>query len=186
MSKLTHLPLTISGFSLIELITSLSIASILLTIGIPSFQTLTQSSQMTGAVNTIVSHLNLARSEAVKRGIDVVLCPSDDGVDCTSTMVWDKDIILFTDKNGNRHVDPEEELIRHINLNPESIRITTTTGRRRAVYDLRGFSMGNNVSFTFCDTRNRVDPKAVIVSNTGRARISYTNSNGGSLDCNYN
>jgi type IV fimbrial biogenesis protein FimT len=183
MSKPTALPLSYSGFTLIELITSLSIASILLAIGIPSFQILTQSNRMTGAINTITSHLNLARSEAVKRGIDVVLCPSDDGLDCKSTMIWDKEIIMFTDINKNRHLDPEEELIRHINLNPESIRITTTIGRKKAVYDFRGFSMGYNVSFTFCDTFDKTDPKAVIVSNSGRARISDTKADGTELDC---
>jgi type IV fimbrial biogenesis protein FimT len=183
MSKPTTLPRDSSGFSLIEIITALSVASILLAIGVPSFQTLTQSSRMTGAINTIVSHLNLARSEAVKRGMDIVLCPSDDGIDCTSTMVWDKDIIMFADNNRNRQLDPGETLIRHINLNSDSIEITTTTGRRRAVYDFRGFSMGYNVSFTFCDTVNKVAPKAVIVSNSGRTRISDTKADGKPLDC---
>ena len=183
MSKLTILPLVNSGFSFIELITTLSVATVLLAIGVPSFQTLTQSNRMTTAVNNVVVHLNLARSEAVKRGIDIVLCPSEDGQDCKDTMLWDEEIIMFTDKNGNRHVDQEEELIRYINLNPESIRITTTVKRRKAVYDPRGFSMGYNVTFTFCDIRNKIDPKSVIISNSGRARISDTKSDGTPLDC---
>ncbi len=183
MSKPITLPLNSGGFTLLELVTALSIASILLAIGIPSLQTLTQSNRMSAAINTISTHLNLARIEAVKRGIDVVLCPSADGMDCKNTIIWNEHIIMFSDNNKNRHLEPGEELLRHINLDSRSIRISTTTGRRKAIYDANGFSMGNNVTFTFCDTNNRVDPKAVIVSNSGRARLSEVKADGTPLNC---
>ncbi len=175
--------LDISGFTLIELIITIALTSILLAIGVPSFQTLTQNSRMTTVVNTIIAHLNLARSEAIKRKTKIIMCPSSDGLDCTDTMIWDEQIIMFTDNNKNGHLDPGENLIRHMNAQSKSIRITTTVGRKKAVYDASGFSMGNNVTFTFCDMTEKIDPKAVIVSNSGRARISPTNSQGDPLDC---
>ena len=176
-------PLNSDGFTLIELITTLSIASILLAIGVPSFQTLTQNSRMTATVNTIAVQLNLARSEAVKRKTRIIMCPSSDGLDCEDTIIWDEGIIMFTDNNKNGHLDPGEDLLKHTNAQPKSIRISTTVGRKKAVYDANGFSMGNNVTFTFCDITEQTDPKAVIVSNSGRARISPTNSQGDPLDC---
>jgi type IV fimbrial biogenesis protein FimT len=183
MSKQTALPLASSGFSIIEIITTLSIASVLLAIGIPSFQILTQSGRMTTAINTISTHLYLARSEAVKQGFNVVLCPSSDGLNCKDTMIWDEEIIMFADINKNGIKEAEENLLRHINITSKSIRISTTTGRRKAIYDPKGFSMGKNVTFTFCDTNNKIDPKAVIVSNTGRARLSEHESDGSPLNC---
>ncbi len=183
MKKPFTRPRHVCGFSLIELITTLSVAIVLLAIGVPSLQTLTHSNQMTAAINTITTHLHLARSEAVTRGIRVVLCPSSDGMDCANTMIWNQDIILFTDNNKSGHLDTEEELLRHIDTNYGPILIKTTTGRRKAAYDANGFSMGMNVTFTFCDTDKVIDPKAVIVSNSGRPRISDTEYDGSSLDC---
>ncbi len=186
MKKPAIWPLFLCGFTLLELISSLSIACILLAVGIPSIQTLNQNSRMTSAVNTITAHLNLARSEAIKRGVRVVLCPSEESMDCNNTMIWDNKIIMFTDINKSGHLDPGEELLKQIMLKPGFITISTTTGRRKAAYDANGFSMGMNVTFTFCDTNNQIDPKAVIVSNTGRPRLSHTMSNGDPLSCNEN
>lgn len=174
----------VCGFSLLELITTLSIASILLALGIPSFQTLIQSNRMTATVNTISSHLNMARSEAIKRGVRVVLCPSADGTNCKNTIIWDEDIIMFTDNNKSGALDDGEELLRHINISSDPILIHTTTRRRKAAYDASGFSMGMNVTITFCDSTEKIDPKAIIVSNTGRPRISDTQYGGDPLDCN--
>jgi type IV fimbrial biogenesis protein FimT len=182
MSK-PGLPICSGGFSLLELIITLSIATILLAIGIPSFQTFTQKNRMSAAMNTIFTHLNLARSEAIIRGIDIVLCPSVDGVDCHNTMIWDEKIIMFTDINKNRLFDLGESLIRQVDISSKSIEISTTIRRRKAVYDAKGLSMGNNLTFTFCDNNNKVNPKAVIVSNTGRARLSNVKSDGSPLNC---
>jgi len=184
MNKPTIWPHFVCGFSLIELITTLSIASILLALGIPSFQTLIQNNRMTATVNTISSHLSMARSEAIKRGVRVVLCPSVDGIDCENTILWDKEIIMFTDVDKNGHLDGGEKLIRHINISSDPILIHSTVKRRKAAYDANGFSMGMNVTITFCDTTEKIDPKAIIVNNTGRPRLSYKKSDGNPLECN--
>ncbi len=183
MNKPFTRPQHVCGFSLIEVITTLSVAIVLLAIGVPSFQNLTHSNQMTAAINTITTHLSLARNEAVTRGTRVVLCPSFNGTDCANSMIWDEDIIMFTDNNKSGHLEEGEKLLRHVNINYDSILIKTTTGRRKAAYDSSGFSMGMNVTFTFCDTGGIVDPKAVIVSNSGRPRLSDTKHDGSSLDC---
>jgi type IV fimbrial biogenesis protein FimT len=176
-------PRKICGFTLIETIITLSIACILLAIGVPSFKTVIQNNRMSAARNSITTQLNLARSEAVKRNTRVVLCPTTDGLDCKNTMVWNEGIIMFTDNNKSGHLEPGEELLRYINISSGSIRISTTTKRRKAAYDANGFSKGKNVTFTFCDTNNQINPKAVIVSNSGRARLSDTKSGGDPLDC---
>jgi type IV fimbrial biogenesis protein FimT len=176
--------LPVGGFTFIELVTTISIASILLAVGIPSFQILSQSNRMTATVNEIISHLNLARIKAVLRGVDVIMCPSADGRECKNTMIWDQHIILFTDTNNSGQFEPGEELLKRLDVNSSSIRISTTIKRRKAAYDFRGFSMGNNVTFTFCDTKNKVAPKAVIVSNSGRSRLYDTKYDESPLVCN--
>ena len=94
------------GFSLIELMVTLSIAVILLGLAVPSFRTLIQNQQMTTTVNDFFAAVNLTRSEAIQRGRRVDLVPADaDGSD------WTKGWIVFIDDNNNRRPDTGETII---------------------------------------------------------------------------
>lgn len=62
-----------SGFTLVELMITLAIAGILVAVGIPSFNSAISDSRLTSYANELVAALNLARSEAIKRGQQVVV-----------------------------------------------------------------------------------------------------------------
>lgn len=65
------------GFTLIELMITITILVILSSIAVPSFQALTQNSRATALANELIAAFNLARSEAVKRGTQVSVCSAD-------------------------------------------------------------------------------------------------------------
>ncbi len=73
MNKRNH-----SGFTLIELMTTLLIAGVVLGIGVPAFNQFVATNQMAAGVNDLTSSLHLARTEAVKRRSNVTICPSAD------------------------------------------------------------------------------------------------------------
>jgi type IV fimbrial biogenesis protein FimT len=60
-----------SGFTLIELMITVSILGILLGIGLPSFVTFINNNKITDEANSLIYSLHMARSEAIKRGTDV-------------------------------------------------------------------------------------------------------------------
>lgn len=62
-----------NGFTLLELIVTISIAGILMALAIPSFSDMIRSSRLTTTINELVGSLNLARSESVKRGTTVIV-----------------------------------------------------------------------------------------------------------------
>ena len=70
------------GFTLLEVIISLFIAAILLSYAIPSFNNLILRSQITSYSNEFGTTVNLARSEAIKRGTDIAIT-SNAGTDWT-------------------------------------------------------------------------------------------------------
>lgn len=76
-----------SGFTLIELMVTLSILAILLGIGVPSFRSMIEGNRITTVANDLVGALQFSRSEAVKRGTAITLCASNDQSTCSGTWV---------------------------------------------------------------------------------------------------
>ena len=71
-----------SGFTLIEMIVTVSIVAILASIAAPSFSSMLERNKATAVANEMVSALLLARSEALKRRNNVTVCTSMDQTTC--------------------------------------------------------------------------------------------------------
>lgn len=71
------------GFTLVELMITLVVAAILLTVAVPNFQAFILNNRMTSYANDMMTTLSYVRSEAVKRAANVTVCASSDGATCT-------------------------------------------------------------------------------------------------------
>ena len=70
------------GFTLVELMVTVAVASILVMIGVPAFSDALLSSKLNSLSNNFVAGVHLARSEAIKRNATVTLCASAGGTTC--------------------------------------------------------------------------------------------------------
>ena len=80
--KNTTQPRHIRGFTLVELLVTVIVAAILMSLAVPSFTNLIRRNQITTYANEFGTAVNLARSEAVKRGTTVSIT-SANGTDWT-------------------------------------------------------------------------------------------------------
>lgn len=69
------------GFTLIELMVTLTVAGVLLAIGLPSFTRMFASNRIATQTNEFVAALNLARAEAIRRGQSMALRADSGGID---------------------------------------------------------------------------------------------------------
>ncbi|MBK5940600.1 GspH/FimT family pseudopilin [Halochromatium roseum] len=100
------------GFNLLELMMTLSVATILLTIGVPSLQATIQNGRAATQINDLLASIRLARSESVKTGRRVVLCKSDDEASCTTSGGYDQGWLVFVDLDQDATLDPVEPVLR--------------------------------------------------------------------------
>ena len=169
------------GLTLPELVITLSVMSILTASSIGSLQHFIQENRMAAAVNQFVTALHLARSEAVKHGSRVVLCPSSGGHNCGYSQEWVNGWILF--QSDDREHDVDEQLLQTGSPLSSGIRMSSGNHRKRIVYQPDGTSPGTNSSFTFCDNRKRAKPRIICLSNTGRPRLTWTQCDGKPIQC---
>jgi len=78
----------IGGFTLFELMVTLAVAALILSLGVPGFRSFIQNNRATTHTNDLVTALNLGRSEATRRGASVLLCSSSDGATCSGSNDW--------------------------------------------------------------------------------------------------
>lgn len=172
-----------AGLTLLELVTTLAISSISLSLAVPAMNALTGNSARVSATNTLVRHLQLARSEAVTRGATTILCPSLDGRTCHDSTNWEQGYILVLDGNNSGSVDSGDSVLRVFQGMNKRISISSTSGRKRILFNPLGMSPGYNLTLSLCDRQQVVDPRAVILSNTGRPRLSETRPDGSPIQC---
>ena len=166
------------GFTLIELIITIAIAAIVMAIGVPAFQDMIRNNRIIAQTNDVMSALNFARSEAIKRGRPVVLCKSSGGAACATSGNWDQGWMIFVDTDNNAAVDSGEEILRvhdaltggntlEGNGNVATYISYSSDGVTR-LKNGGGFQSGT-LTFSLCNSSKQKN--TILISDTGRARI---------------
>lgn len=158
-----------NGFTLIELMVTLAIAAILLTVAVPSFNTTIKDNRLITDANRLVSSLALARSESVKLSRTATVCVSSDQATCTGETNWALGWMVWVDVNGNANLDAGEER-GFVDSFPGNS-VTFTSADTSIGFTAQGAAAAN-VTLDLCDDRAGETGRRITISNTGRANTS--------------
>lgn len=164
----------IKGMTLIELLFVVAILGALLALALPNFSDTIEAANTNSQVKVMLTTLNLARSEAIKRGTDVSVCASDDGADCDED-AWADGWIVFVDNNGDADgtagsVDGGDVVIRVFDTLGAGSTATMTADLLS--YNSLGFSSTAGVqTFLICPaSNNAANARSIEIGPSGRGR----------------
>lgn len=167
------------GFTMLELMITLSIGAILATVAAPSYQSMMVQSRLSTQSNEFLTALHYSRSEAIKRGIRVTMCKSNSGIACTNGSSWQDGWIVYSDSETAGEVgkvDGSDEVLR---VFPGMIGSTMTASNYTnwISYLPNGSSKSSdnlsNGSFTVC---NSAQGRKINVNTTGRPYVEKLTS----------
>jgi len=170
-----------AGYSLYELLMTLSLAAIILGLGIPSFGRLVADKRLLVESTALFHAVHRARQESVVRRRVVSICPSVDSLYCDPDGDWSRGWIVFANKgwNGQGVRDDGEALISHHRVS-KTVRIKAN----RAVFSFRSTHLrATNGTLIVCDQDSRAETRAVVISYTGRPRVARKNTRGKVYQC---
>jgi type IV fimbrial biogenesis protein FimT len=158
-----------TGLTVLELMVTLAVGAVLLSLAVPSFETFVNRQRMKAAVGSLHIDLLAARSQAVYRRGIVVACPGNPDGGCSGNADWSDGWIVFEDENNDRQRQPDETLIRrgHGHAN---VAIRAPASRTEIRFFPDGSSPGSNGSIGLCGRGGPAKARRLVISNIGRIR----------------
>jgi type IV fimbrial biogenesis protein FimT len=95
-TRSTDLPRT-RGFTLVEMMITIAVMALVLSLAVPSFTNMIRNNRLASGSNELISALTYARSEAVKRRLNVSVCARDGDACSTDVNNWGQGWLIFTD-----------------------------------------------------------------------------------------
>ena len=177
-----------SGFSLVELMVTLGVAAILVSVAIPNMRDSLRNNRLSGGVNDLLHSIQVARTEAIKRqNGNVVVCGTANPTLADAAMVCDyatfKGWFVFQDTDGNWQHNGVEPVIERHALLDTTVSVKTDANDRIVSFNPSGFAnpAGARVptaTLIICDARGvqrsgtGATARALFITATGRARAS--------------
>lgn len=176
------------GFTLIELMVTIALVAVMMTLAAPSFVQYQRNSELTSLTNTLLAAINAARSEAMKTGKSAFVQPLGTG--------WKSGWVVYVDRqkqatpNTTITVQQQEAVKPHFSITGNSTADDATTGSTPYIrFDSSGYSVktdGSPAALTLTiqrsDTSSVAEIRRIVVARTGRVRTCKPQPNANNAD----
>lgn len=163
-----------NGFTLLEFLISASLATILLTVGLPSLASLLTANESDLYSRNLLDHLIFGQRQAIMEQQFVTVCLTAPTRATTpesciaANQAGAQRMLVFIDSNQDRQLDIASGDILLSATEPFLAKYSITANRQFVRFNPDGTALGTNMTFRFCiDQDARVD---IIVSPSGRSR----------------
>lgn len=163
--------LPVAGVSMIEVMIAVAVLGVLAAVALPVFDGAREATRSGTAQQALAASVLLAASRAASGGQDVVVCPGVPHA-CGGGIDWHRGWIAYADADGDRVHDAGESLLQQVGPLGGKVRLRSTIGRTRLVFQPDGSSAGTNTTFTLCDGRGTGHATALVLNNAGRLRAA--------------
>lgn len=158
------------GFNMLELMLTVSIATIVLSVGVPSFTQMVQNNRIITQTNSLLGTLNVARAEALKANEQVTVCKSEDNATCANGLAWRDGWIVFIDNDANGTRGAGETLLWTSPGLEGANTLTSAAFDNFIAFAPNGMSVGSTANagfFRLCDDRGIAEAMDITVRRTG-------------------
>lgn len=178
------------GFSLLELLITLIISSIVLSVGVPSFIRIIERSEFRSELSLIHRTISMGHAKAALNGWTVALCPLNAANKCTND--WEQTLTLFEDRNRNQKKETNEPILYLLEANDDDRVMRKFSRNAPITFNPQGNAFGFNGTLTYCQNGRSTLGGTIIIANSGRVRLGedknndgiVENSSGHNIDCN--
>ncbi len=157
------------GFTIVELVTAVTILGILTLVGLYYLQDLGPQNRRSNYITRLNTNLFSARAYAIYNNHNITVCPSVNEQCVTN---WQNDIMVFIDLDNNQNRSIDEQILRILEMPSagDTISYPRNALTFRPTGALAGFQSG---SFIYCsvDTKLNKPAKRIVVSQAGRLRV---------------
>ncbi|MDN4503743.1 GspH/FimT family pseudopilin [Alteromonadaceae bacterium BrNp21-10] len=168
------------GVTLIEMLITISIVAILLTVVAPNMRDMVTSNRLISQLNEISSMIQFARSNSITEQTTTVVCPTVNFTDCTTN--WNNAKIVFIDANNDNTRNANEDILAGTEIGENSLNITgpnnlisfSATGVTASPSTIKICHIDNEAKFA----------RALTISLQGRVKTSRDTNNDGVYETN--
>ena len=155
-----------TGFTLIEMLVTVSLIAILAALAAPSFDAIMLNNKLSSAATRLAASAVLARSEAIKRNLSVTVCVSVDSASCAASGTWEQGWIVLA---GSTVIHVEQAL-------PAGLVVSDTLAGKKSLSFASTGVGSDQASFTICRKTPSVgdQERVVTVSATGSTSVKKT------------
>lgn len=176
------------GFTMVELMVTLSVLGILIALAAPSFQSLIERVRIESQVNKLKTDMSYARTEAMRTGFPINVCRRKSGTQICATDTitgWENGWIVYNDLDGDNKINNNEVPLRISDDFSQFASAQNNNGnylKQRISFSPQGTPVGglNTGCIKFCSAATgctNPNSRYLILNRIGRLRVITEDEN---------